>query len=667
MPDSFNIAAMTAGGMDADLVEKITRAYEMVRDLIERDVPVSFAWSGGKDSSVALAIGVVAYRDVIKSGRRALPLIAVTADTAIENPVVHAYWRQMLEHLKQYAATNGLDIRVKVAKPNLAATWVVKVVSGCGLPTFANSKHRKCAIDLKREPANRVLRRLMPEIRKELEAILDAAPADFLRVQQLVDAAKENKAVVIVGTRFGESVERDKRMTARGDAADHIRPNEDGFLVLPLIADFTLEDVWEVLALSGQYEGAALEGFAPDFNATRDLYREATGECVIVAGEKAQGSACGARFGCALCTAVSTDKSMETMLQDPRYAFMEPLNRLRDFLADTQNDYSRRRWVGRGFHPVTGYVKLAPDGYSSAMCEELLGIMMTMDVREMERAERLAASARRYKAGLSVNWPDPYLRQCTAAGKIDIAYLERMVEPQFRLVNADELLMIDFTWGRYAVHRPFRALWLFREIYKRGKRYEIPTVDREAFKDAQYPAARWTWAPENPFRYNPLFDPLEWSLRDRPGADLPVVTDKTVSMDVNEAEGTYTVDDEGLYFILEYELDHLLAEYHDSGKFGPMAAVQYYLRVGTISVPKGRIQESGAVALRNLRLKEAGLDPALGPDELPMEGSLSQAEHDALVKSMADQAIEPSVAAVKPVLPARQIGPHQLDLFTEAA
>jgi hypothetical protein len=145
-----------------------------------------------------------------------------------------------------------------------------------------------------------VLKKLIPEIRAAISDKLDQAPVEFLRLQQMQDALEAIEPVVIVGTRFGESTSRDKRMTARGDVAGLIRRNTDGFLTLPLIADFTLDEVWETLALSGQAAGAAIYAFAPDFNATRDLYRDATGECVIVAGERAaQSSACGARMAAA--------------------------------------------------------------------------------------------------------------------------------------------------------------------------------------------------------------------------------------------------------------------------------------------------------------------------------------------------------------------------------
>ncbi len=348
------------------------------------------------------------------------------------------------------------------------------------------------------------------------------------------------------------------------------------------------------------------------------------------------------------------------MLIDPRFRFLRALNELRDFLVATQNDFSRRRWVGRGFHPVTGHVKIAPDGYSSEMCEELLLLMLSIDAREKERAMMLEAAARLHRAGRTVNWPDLYLRQCAEAGAIDEAYLARMVNPQFELISAEALLMIDFAWARYSVHRPFRALWCYREVYDRGRRFNIPKIDPSAFANEKYPAVRWAPVQRRVNRYNPLFDPIAWSLMDRPGVEMPAYTDQTVSMEVNE-DDSFTVDAEGAFFILNYEIDHVLKSYHDDEMLGPMAAVHYYLRIGTISVPKGRIQETGMLAERNMMLKEAGFDPAFGPEELLKNPSISDGEHRALI-AQTEATRDTTEAVTAAMSPTSTMG--QPDLFS---
>lgn len=647
----FDPARLLDAGMDEDLIAKLERAYNTVRRLVEQDTVVSVAWSGGKDSTVALILALLAFEDAQVPGRAGVPMAVTTADTGMENPVVHAYWQGMVQALDAYARRRGLDVRVRVARPSLVSSWAVKIVSGCGLPTFPNSKSRKCSIDLKRTPAVRSLRKLVPEILAEIDTRLDAAPADFLRLTQLRERIDGAQPVVVVGTRYGESAERDRRMAARGDTTA-VRANEDGTLVLPLIADFTLEDVWEVLALAGEGEGRPLPSFVPTFNATRDLYRDASGECVIVAGTKDGAAACGARFGCSLCTAVGHDRSMEVLLEKSENAFMRPLHALREFLLRTQDDLGRRRWVGRTFHPATGHVKIQPDGYSAEMVEELLGIMLSIDANESERAERLADTAAARAEGKHAPWPDAHLAALEADGRADPAYLARMQKPQFRLVAEDQLIAIDFLWSRYGIHKPFRALWIRREVM-RGRRWAIPDV-LEATRDA-FPATRWLPVPRTPYHTPPLFDDLMWSLLDRPGVSLPAVCDDTVTVDPEETE-TIEVFEEAAAFILDYEADSWIELYHDGG-YRPMAAVHGYLRFGAIGVPKGRLREIGAVAERNLRLIECGLDPSLPYAALPMEHSLSDAEHTALAQSVAEPCLQPAMTR-----PAGKAAP-QLDLF----
>ncbi len=146
---------LDAAGMEPTLAAKVVTAYGLLLQLFQRDQLVSVAWSGGKDSTVCLLLAVRAYHDAVARFGLTLPLVVTSADTGIENPVVHFHWMQMIAYLQAYAERHGLDIRFKVAKPTLISSWVVKIISGCGLPTFSNSKQRKCAIDLKREPANR--------------------------------------------------------------------------------------------------------------------------------------------------------------------------------------------------------------------------------------------------------------------------------------------------------------------------------------------------------------------------------------------------------------------------------------------------------------------------------------------------------------------------------
>lgn len=620
---------LAGAGMDPDLVEKLDQAYETLRLLIEQDVPLSVSYSGGKDSSVVLILTLLAYQDVVERrratdpGRYILPLHVVTASTGIENPVIEAYLQGQLAQLAGYALRKELDVRIRVARPSLASTWQVGVIGGRRLPTFLQSATRDCTIDFKIRPMQRLLREIKGELVGEVRACGG-------KLEDLADQLARNGFVAVIGTRFEESAMRARRMAARGDAAGEITVLENGDRTLPIIASFTTDDVWEVLAYAGQGEEHPLPAFAQDFDETRDVYRDATGECPVVASMKQRSAACGARFGCALCvTSGGSDKSMQTMIAQPKYAYLDPLNQIRNHLVATRTDLSRRRWVGRTHDRETSMVRIHPDVYSPAMCEELLGLLLTADVREQERADSLGDAWRRHLNGERVNWPDPYLQE--RAGKPDREYVAKMSTPQFRFVTPEILVMIDVLWARYGGHKPFRALWLWREVWQRGRRFEVPAATWAPEGDASQgggsgivmPAPRWA-AVEIPERvYHPLFDPVGHALMERPGVDLGQVDRKTtVPM---RHDDVYEVDAESALLVMEFELDKLLSQYHD-GSFGPEAALQFYLRYGVLSVPKGQVDALGQITEHTRALERAGLSPDMSQEQV-LAPSISDAEY----------------------------------------
>jgi len=619
----FDAAALLDAGMSDDLVTKLSDAYATVRALIESDYPLAVASSFGKDSCCVLAVTVQAYHDAIASGAVTYPLTVLTADTGIENPAVQSYTRKMIAHLVRYAKTHRLDIRVRIGKPSLAASWINRVIGGYGLPTFVNSATRDCSRDLKLRPNRRELAKLVPDLKAELAARAGKCdPGLFFRLNQLAAHLDRQAPVTLLGTRFAESTSRAHRMADRGDVARRITRSADGDLTLPLIADFELEDVWELLSLAGADAAKPFKAFAPNFNETQAIYADASGECVIVAGIQNKTAACGARHGCAVCTAIGTDKSMETMLLLPQYEYMRGLNKLRNFLLATQYDLSRRRWIGRTADPVTGYIRLAPDVYSPAMTEELLGIVLSLDADEQQRAAALDDALYRYEHGDQVDWPDEHMRLTARAGSPDLAYAREMAKPQFQLVTPEALVHLDLTWSRYGVHRrPFHALWIYREIYHRGRRWSIPQ-DIKPTADRVMPAPMWLEVPEGESLAHPFFDIVAHSLDEKPGMTLHAVSHDTMTSPIEDEQ--YTVDEEALWFLLEYEMDQLLDLYHDM--FSPMVAAERYFRTGMISVPHGHKPQIAATIRHSQRIIKAGI--GFGPPSTELLATaISDVEH----------------------------------------
>lgn len=588
---------------------------------------ISVAWSGGKDSSVALSLAVEGYKAAARQGR-VYPLFVITSDTGIENPAVSAYIKTMADHLADYARKEGIDVRIITARPNLASSWPVQIIGGRSLPIFVNSASRSCSIDLKRDPARRALAMLIPELRGNLEASL-ATGGDLWETTRMIDGLAGRLPLTIVGTRFGESTGRDQRMAARGDIAGQITRNEDGYDVLPLIADLDTDDVWEFLALAGTDPGKKYPAFAPNFEATIEIYRDAAGECVIVAGLKNdQVAACGARHGCSLCTVTgNADRSMETMLVQPKYGYMQGLNDLRNWLAAGAYDWSLRRFIGRTTDPVTGYIKLAPDVYSAATCADILAFALTIDVREKERAANLADAMKRHDAGMPVVWPDHHLAELATHGEFDEAYARRMTSPQFQLIDAETLIMIDFSWSRYGLHAPFHALAIYRDIYLDGMRVDVPP--RTPAPRSAQPPTRWI-APHPKTKLAPgLYDAIVDVMSEGcPGTYARTLADGTpmVSHEVNPIA---EIDPEALAFFIEYDLERLLKHYHDEGTHLPAAAAEYYLRTGLISLPSNQGSNSATMVRHHQHLAMLGLHPA----DADAVGTISDQEHSEIKKA----------------------------------
>ena len=162
---------------------------------------------------------------------------------------------------------------------------------------------------------------------------------------------------------------------------------------------------------------------------------------------------------------------MESLLDsDPQYDYMRGLNDFRNFLINTQWDLSRRELIGRTLS-ATGHLPVRPDVYNLAMRQELLGYLLTLDVLEEERAERLDGDV--------------------AAGRVEATPRnQRMRHPQFENVTYADIALIDFYWSMhpYAAHA-FPALSIWYEVKHLGRRFRIPSLEKAP--PTKIPEKRW--------------------------------------------------------------------------------------------------------------------------------------------------------------------------------
>lgn len=381
-------------------------------------------WSAGKDSSVVLTIVLDVISDYKKRGGTVPPFSIIHSDTGIEMIEVSKLAKREILKIENFLIRNDLRAEgsVHIATPNITADYLVGIIGGRSIAIMPDND-AKCSEDLKIQPMNRLKKQVFDSLKK--------------------GGAKE--VVTVIGTRFDESGARGHAMKSRGESALVPVRDKNGSLVLSPIADFTIHDVFLVFnyAKLGQLNAYS------DLQSTLELYGAAAepGSCSLAAfasvGEKEScgGDTSTARFGCYLCTRVSRDASLESLsASDSKYAYLAPLNALRNYIQDTHYDPGRRNWIGRTTHN-DGTITIAANAYSPEHTEELLRLALTVDARERSAAAAIG------------------------------------VEPRFEMITKERLIAIEFNWMKYGYHKGFQACRIYNEVQE-GARFEIPEVKR---------------------------------------------------------------------------------------------------------------------------------------------------------------------------------------------
>lgn len=385
-------------------------AMRVIDGLMDTGSPAVMGWSSGKDSSALVTLVLTVAVERTKAGLPVPQMLVVHTDTGVESPAVRLLADGELAKMSAFASQHGLPLEIRVGKPSLYTSWPVRVIGGRALPSFPTGS-ADCSKDWKVDTGNRLMDEVFAELRKD-----KTAP----------------QPVVMTGVRLDESTTREANIRARGESATEIWTNAKGRLGLSPIINWTTDDVFEILG----YASAGMIETYSDFSETLDFYKAAGGSSCSVIGDmrmteaaSKEKSGCGARSGCWTCVRVGKDKSAETMIEsDPeKYGFMRPLNRLRNYIANSQYSWGDRNFLGRTID-ADGNVAVGADVYSPTMLERLLRYTLTAQAREQ-----------------------------AAAGKLGIA-------PRFTIMGFRELVAIDAQWSLYGIHKPFHALKIFFEV-----------------------------------------------------------------------------------------------------------------------------------------------------------------------------------------------------------
>ncbi|MFC1861728.1 DNA phosphorothioation system sulfurtransferase DndC [Chloroflexota bacterium] len=272
---------------------------QYVNDQSQR--PWVIAFSGGKDSTTLLQV-VWNSISKIKTRQRTRDIHIVCNNTLVENPVIISYVKKQLDSIRTAAIEQSMPVTVEHTIPSMNNTfWVNLIGRGYVAP---NSLFRWCTERLKIKPTSKY-------------------------IQEKVTTYGE--VIILLGTRKAESSTRSrsiKRYEVKGKRLN--KHNLPGAHVYAPLKNVSTNDVWWYLAQN-------VSPWHSDNNDLVHIYRNASddNDCPLITDKSTP--ACGqSRFGCWVCTVVSSDKSMQNLISTGDH-WMQPLLEFRNMLAETIN------------------------------------------------------------------------------------------------------------------------------------------------------------------------------------------------------------------------------------------------------------------------------------------------------------------------------------------
>lgn len=259
----------------------------------------AIAYSGGKDSSLVATL----VPHLIRVGKIPAPksLTILLADTRMELTPLFTAAMGVMSELRR----RGFDARVVL--PELDYRFFVYMF-GRGVPPPSNT-FRWCTVQIKIEP------------------MIDALSA--------LKAEKSGKFLMLTGVRLGESAARDARI-AVSCGKNGAECGQGWF------QEATPEAVADTLAPALHWRVCLvwkwLRDYAPEFGFPTKDVAEAYG------GNEAE--EINARTGCFGCNLASRDVALETIIQNPLWAYLSPLMRLRPLYAELKKPHNRLRKDG---------------------------------------------------------------------------------------------------------------------------------------------------------------------------------------------------------------------------------------------------------------------------------------------------------------------------------
>ena len=311
------------------VVEKLFSASQTIKREYCRNHldPWVVAYSGGKDSSLLLQL-VVEVINSVPTCKRRRKIYVVGNDTLVESPLVIKHLEKSLELVRSMVIEKDYPIEIYITKPHIDQTFWVNVIGRGYIPPTRN--FRWCTDRLKLSPTKGLIENLV---------------------------RNNKRAVLLVGTRKSESINRGRNMKKFGVTGKNMNPHSTikGCRMFAPLAEFDDNDVWVTL----------MQRNPPWGDSHRDLitlYRNAGGgECPLIL-TKEDAPSCGStspRFGCWTCTVVSKDRSLQGLVDSGHEEArnFSLLYEFREWLVNLREESRNRQRIRRD-----GKVKFRADG-----------------------------------------------------------------------------------------------------------------------------------------------------------------------------------------------------------------------------------------------------------------------------------------------------------------
>lgn len=280
--------------------------------------PWIIGFSGGKDSTVLLSLVWLCLKklkETIPNYNFKRDVHVVCNDTMVENPIISSYVEDVLIFIEKAALEQGLPIRVKKTTPKLDETFWINVI-GKGYPV-PNNAFRWCTDKLKIRPTSAFLHDQIDE---------------------------KGEAIVLLGTRYAESQNREKTMRKYEVKGSRLSPHNSSpnTKTYAPIKNLLLEEIWYII-------NAFESPWGFDNSILFKIYSDASSddyECPTVVTSKEHKSCGQSRFGCWTCTVVKQDKSMTSLIENGQQ-WMKPLLKFRNELQEDRNKSENRETTRR--------------------------------------------------------------------------------------------------------------------------------------------------------------------------------------------------------------------------------------------------------------------------------------------------------------------------------